>query len=159
MNKSNKNVSMSFICQTNLQASEWVVVCWHFCQDCLLGIEWVATPELQGSCWLVDLLEGTEQETEQNHKNAQFNSRHNESWIHPNININKSVRTFLWFFISHVLTPSNMFSVSGDSKNFTFGLPSFFGPKANIVASRGGRLDDETGRFVEKPKNELSAKL
>jgi len=53
-----------------------------------------------------------------------------------------------------------MFSVSGDSKNLMFGLPSFFGPKANIVASSGA--DDWTtnqGRFVDKLKNELSAKL
>jgi len=51
-----------------------------------------------------------------------------------------------------------MFSVSGDSKNFTFGLPSFFGPKANIVASRGGRLDDETGPVCRKTQKRAFGK-
>lgn len=36
-----------------------------------------------------------------------------------------------------------MFSVSGDSKNFTFGLPSFLGPKANIVTLSDVLMDNK----------------
>lgn len=46
-----------------------------------------------------------------------------------------------------------MFSVSGDSKNFTFGLPSFLGPKANIVTLSDVLIDDsliETDELSER---------
>lgn len=47
-----------------------------------------------------------------------------------------------------------MLSVSGDSKNFTFGLPSFFGPKANIVTLSDGQSDEKQWKT-----NELSIKV
>lgn len=47
-----------------------------------------------------------------------------------------------------------MFNVSGDSKNFTFGLPSFFGPKANIAVSSDGRSDKKLGAVYRKTQKQ-----
>jgi hypothetical protein len=47
-----------------------------------------------------------------------------------------------------------MLSVSGDSKNFTLGLPSFFGPKASIVTLSDGQSGENQSKT-----NELSGKV
>lgn len=41
--------------------------------------------------------------------------------------------TFLAVFCSHCRTTSSAARVSGDSKYFTLGLPSFLGPKAIMI--------------------------
>lgn len=137
-----------FVKITYRQASEW----WF--ADIFTEIVFLELNELQHQgckClvgWRISLKVLNEKQNK-TVTTSTYNSEHQmtrtvQTQIGP-MSTNESVRTFLWFFISHVLTPSNMFSVSGDSKNFTFGLPSFFGPKANIVASSGGRSDNKSG--------------
>lgn len=50
--------------------------------------------------------------------------------------------TFLQFFKSHCLTPSNCARISGDSKNLAFGPPSFFGANDENIFQEFARFSD-----------------